>query len=187
MKVFLDMDGVLVDFLGGLHRAFGVSYSIDTYPYEKGKWNMLEDINRPFSDGKSPFEVINDSCTIEFWRDLNWMYDGRELLTTIINKFTHADDIYLLTTPMPNFGSWTGKALWVNKHIPVFNERLIITQEPKKLFAGPDTLLIDDRSENVAEFVAAGGAAILVPRPWNELWNWSGETLQVVKNSVENL
>ena len=187
MKVFLDMDGVLVDFLDGVHRAFNIPYSTDTHPYEKGKWNMLEDIKRPFCEGNFSFETVNDLCTVGFWRGLNWMHDGHEILAAIVKKFTYSNEISLLTTPMPNFGSWTGKAYWVNKHIPTFNGRLIITQEPKKLFAGPDTLLIDDRDENIEEFEAAGGQGILVPRLWNKLHNWANNTLQVVEQSLETL
>ena len=113
------------------------------------------------------------------------MHDGLEILSTVCDKFRF--DIHLLTTPMPNFGSWTGKAQWVNRYIPVFNKRLIITQVPKSLFAGPDTLLIDDKDENITEFVAAGGRGILVPRPWNSLYGKAKKTLQVVKQSLEIL
>jgi 5'(3')-deoxyribonucleotidase len=86
---------------------------------------------------------------------------------------------------MSNMESYTGKALWVNKWIPVFNKRFIITHAPKHLLAGSDTLLIDDKDQNIEEFVAAGGQGILVPRPWNRLHEQAGETLQVVKSKLE--
>ena len=98
------------------------------------------------------------------------------------------DDITILTAPMPNPGSWTGKYLWVEKNMPAkFLKNIIMSVVPKSLLAGPDTLLIDDKDENIAEFVAAGGCGILVPRPWNELHGWADEALQVVKNSLEEL
>jgi len=87
---------------------------------------------------------------------------------------------------MPNPESYTGKALWVQKHLPEYSKRLIVTPVPKSEFAHRDILLIDDKDENVEGFVKAGGNAILVPRPWNELHGWAGETYQVVKNSLEN-
>ena len=88
---------------------------------------------------------------------------------------------------MLNPGSWPGKVEWVHRYFRTFEKRLIITQAPKSLLAKPDTLLIDDRDKNIEEFIAAGGQAILVPRPWNELHGWAGESLQVVRNSLEEL
>jgi len=182
--VFLDMDGVMVDFLGGLHRALGVPYQYDQYPYEKGKWNMLTDI-KGFEDIPATFEQCNDCCTTNFWANLEWMPDGHDIMRLVTSTFK-PEQIYLLTTPMPNPGSYTGKVLWVQKHLPEFSKRLIVTSAPKNLFARPDTLLVDDKDENVEEFVKAGGDAILVPRLWNELHGWADETYQVVKNSLGN-
>ena len=39
----------------------------------------------------------------------------------------------------------------------------------KHFCARPDALLIDDSDHNVEAFLAHGGQAILVPRPWNPL------------------
>lgn len=180
MRVYLDIDGVLVSFLGSLHKSLGVPYSYEDYPYERGKWNMLTDI-KGFSGVPTTFEQCNDCCTDVFWRNLEWMHDGRDILTTVVKKFTYANEVHLLTTPMPNFGSWTGKAQWVNKHIPVFNERLIISTASKSLLAGPDTLLIDDRDKNVEEFIAAGGQACLVPRPWNKSHSMADKSVDIVR------
>ena len=172
MKVMLDLDGVLVDFRRGVCEAFGRDDPSDSWTF----WENWEGVT---------FKDVNDCCNESFWANLKWTHEGIDIFKAVFEKYTN--DIYLLTTPMPNLGSWTGKAQWVNKYIPVFNKRLIVTPVPKKLFADPDTLLIDDKDESIAEFVAAGGHGILVPRPWNELRGWSGETLQVVKNSLEAL
>lgn len=174
MKVFLDMDGVLVDFRRGVCEAFDRDDPSDSWTF----WEDWEGITS--SD-------VNAKCDEDFFFHLNWTYEGIDIFKAVFEKYTPDNDIYLLTVPMPNLGSWTGKAQWVNRYIPVFNERLIVTWVPKALFAGPDTLLIDDKDENIAEFVAAGGQGILVPRPWNELRGWVGEILQVVKNSLEAL
>jgi 5'(3')-deoxyribonucleotidase len=167
--IFLDMDGVMVNFLDGLHRALKAPYQYDPYPYKKGLWNMLNAI-RPFDfGGKGPtFEECDACCTQEFWANLKWMHDGRDifrLVTTVFNP----DDIYLMTTCMRNPGTPLGKAQWVEKHIPLFEDRIIILgyDVGKGIFARPDTLLIDDRDKNVKEFTEAGGYGILVNRPWN--------------------
>jgi len=168
------MDGVLVNFGEGTYRAFGKSYD---YLTSCPKWLYFEDWDVSFAE----FDSV---CGVDFFAGLRWMHDGLQILKAVESKF---DDIYLFTTPMPNNGSWTGKALWIERHLPQYKKRTIMTQAPKKLFAGPDTLLIDDKDENIAEFTAIGGIGILVPRPWNELRGWANESLQVVKNSMEAL
>ena len=170
MKVFLDMDGVLVDFRRGICEAFDRDDPSDSWLF----WENWEGIS---------FEDVNAKCIGSFWLNLEWTHEGLNIFKAVFEKFI--GDFYLLTTPMPNLGSASGKAVWVDKHIPIYNKRLITTQASKSLLAGPDTLLIDDKDENIEEFVAAGGRGILVPRPWNELHGWANETLQVVKNSLE--
>lgn len=177
--VFLDMDGVFVNFLGGLHKALSVPYNYDPYPYEKGKWNMLTDI-RGFDDIPATFKECDDCCTWDFWRFLEWMHDGRKILRAISNRFD-ANQIYLLTTPMPNIESASGKMMWVRDKLPVYLKHTIITQAPKHLLARPDTLLIDDKDENVDGFREAGGKALLVPRPWNRAYVSANQTVEVVK------
>lgn len=152
MIVFLDVDDVLANFCKAACEILNV-------PYPPSKWRWYEDI-------PNGFERLNNACDILFWKFLEWMPDGKEILA-IVESYFHPENIYLLTTPMPNSGSGTGKMLWVKKHIPQYYERLIISTAPKHLLARPDTLLIDDRGENVIEFRKAGGEAILVPRSWN--------------------
>ena len=178
MIVFLDMDGVLVDFVGGINKIFGMPKEFPP-PKADGlpQWNWFENYGLTAKQ-------VNAVCDINFWANLEWMHDGKQILNAVKSRFR---DIYLFTTPMPNPGSGTGKILWVDKHLPRYSKRTIITQAPKSLLAGPDRLLIDDKDENVAEFVAAGGMGILTPRPWNGLHRWAGETWRVVKNSLETL
>jgi 5'(3')-deoxyribonucleotidase len=183
--VFLDMDGVLVNFLGGLHEALGIPYSYENYPYEKGKWNMLTDI-KGFDDIPATFEQCDDCCTTNFWRHLEWMPDGLDIFETIRHHFK-PEQIYLLTTPMPNVESASGKMMWVKSNTLGYIKCTIITQAPKHLLARPDTLLIDDKDENVDGFREAGGKALLVPRPWNRAHLQADRTVEVVREFLERI
>lgn len=186
MKVFLDLDGVLVDFIGGIHNALNLPYEYGKYPYQKGKWDMLGDIGEKFRGSQFPSSAIDGLCNQEFWRTLNWMEDGQQLLYGWVGIMGKFDDITVLTTPMPNPDSWTGKYLWIKENMPAkFLKNTIMLAGSKAQLAGPDTLLIDDKDENIIEFKAAGGRSILVPRPWNKLHSQAEETLQVVKNNLE--
>jgi len=167
--IFLDMDGVLVDFNKAVCDKFHLPYPPQTYEF--------------FPEIRLQ---VNNICTATFWNNLEWMYDGCDILQAVLDKI-HLSRIYLLTTPMLNLESASGKMMWIDGNLPEFIKRIIITQAPKRLLARPDTLLIDDKDENIDEFIEAGGHGILVPRPWNELHGWADEALQVVKNSLEEI
>lgn len=173
MKVFLDLDGVLANFFKGVCDRFEKPYNysnLTEYNFWES-WGMTRD-------------YIDLYCDISFWHRLEWMHDGKEILAAVESKFK---DIYLLTTPMPNPGSGTGKMLWVKKNLPQHYKHLIISSAPKKLLAKRDCILIDDCDKYVDEFVEEGGQAILIPRSWNSLHGWAEESLQIVKNSLEEL
>lgn len=183
--VFLDMDDVIADFMGELHKALNIPYNYSNYPYKKGIWDILGH-QIMLNDELVSFEQCNDCCDIHFWHYLEWMYDGRDILRMILDKF-HTNQIYLLTTPMPNVCSPTGKTLWVRDNLPEYIKRTIITQAPKHLLARPDTLLIDDKDKNIDGFIEAGGRGLLVPRLWNRAHFCADRTVEVVKEFLENL
>ena len=152
MITYLDLDGVLVDFNKAACEILGVEY-----PPKKWHWH----------DGvPNGWNKLNAACDSLFWESLDWAPNGHDILRTL-TTYVKPENIYLLTTPMPNLDSASGKARWVHKHLPAYDERLIITRAPKHLFAGPDRLLIDDRVENIHKFAHYGGEAILIPREWN--------------------
>ena len=171
MKVFLDLDGVLVDFRRGVCEAFGRNDPSNNWMF----WENWESVTTKDVDKK---------CGIFFWDLLDWTPEGTCIEQVIRQKFS-SENIYLLTTPMPNPGSGTGKLRWIKRCMPWVYDRTIISYAPKSLLAGPDTLLIDDKDENITEFRAGGGHGILVPRPWNKLHGWAGEVLKVVKKKLE--
>lgn len=157
--VYIDLDGVLSDFVTGIHKAMGVEYDIHNWPYPR-EWDFFS--HAPFS-----FAQANAKCTSKFWAELPWMEDGPDILG-VIQRYALPTDCAILTRPMDHLGSYTGKARWVNKHVPDFSKRLIPTWIDKHELAHPKAVLIDDRPESIAEFREAGGHGILVPRPWNE-------------------
>lgn len=160
-KIYLDMDGVLTDFNKTVCKQFNL-------PYPPKEYSFFEPIRKQ----------VDDFCNADFWEHLEWMLDGKEILQLVEYHFPLAE-IYLLTCPMFNLGSWTGKYLWVKRELPNYTKRLIITPVPKEILADKSTLLIDDCDEKVQRFWDKGYAAILVPRFWNSLCQ--------VKNSVQQV
>jgi len=170
MIVFLDLDGVLANFDKAACPILNVSYPPSDWHWDKG-----------ILDG---FRKVDEKCNIDFWINLDWMLDGKEILQ-VVESYFEPKNIYLLTAPMLNPGSGTGKMLWVKNHLPQYYEQLIITRAPKHLLAKPDTLLIDDKDENVEGFWDAGGKAILVPRHWNRFYAVANSAVKSIKTDFE--
>lgn len=174
--VFLDVDGILANFRKGIHDAFDKPYD---YPTLSSRWEFWDD----WPD--VTFEMVNAACTTSFWQNLEWMHDGHDILQAVLNKFS-AKQIYLLTAPMPNIESPTGKWMWIQDNLSTYLKRIIITQAPKHLLARPDTLLIDDKNENIDKFIEAGGRGLLVNRPWNRYRQGLDSSLEVVELLLKN-
>jgi len=140
--IYLDMDGVIVDFIGGI-------IGKKSYPYPLGSFDI------PQEDYMSKDE--------DWWANLEWTLDGKEIYESVKHKL-----VFILTTPC-NPASMFGKMRWISKNLPEMRKRVIFTQH-KYLFAHPRVTLIDDSSKNCTEFTEHGGKAFCIPRLWNHLY-----------------
>lgn len=163
MICFLDLDGVLVDFLAGACRLFNVDQEELFKRWPPGDFDCAIPIA---GDPTSFWERIMDDDG--FWDGLPEMSDAREILGIVEGKYGRGN-IYLLTAPTSDPHSYCGKAEWVAEHLPEYHGRLHIGQH-KHLCAGPGRMLVDDRDDNVDKFIRFGGWATLVPRRWNRGW-----------------
>ena len=134
------------------------------------------------------FDEVDAVCDTEFWEGLEWMHDGNEILSIISSCVKNIQHLYFLTAPMKNLESATGKLTWMKQQMGInYPASTIVTGAPKSLFARPGALLIDDRDKNVEEFRAAGGRAVLVPRPWNRLHELAHKSAEIIKQDLERL
>lgn len=156
--IFFDMDGVLTDFYGSVMEAFGRQKNRRFHPFPQ-KWNIWEHLG-------CTEKQFWDACRgTDFWANLDWCNGGHQLLLAA-EEVVGAENIYLLTSPSRDPGSYAGKYLWVEKHLPNYLSRLILTGK-KFLLAKDDRILVDDSDDNCRKFIEAGGLACLVPQPWN--------------------
>lgn len=158
MKIFLDLDGVLANFVKAMCFAHSQP---DPYLNKEslGKFDMLPLMDLPVSEFWSP------ANTIEFWADMERLPDADAILEIVLD-FVPAHEICLLTSPSPSPLSAAGKLLWIQRNYPSFSRRIMISAA-KHFVAHENSLLIDDRDQNCNEFRDEGGQAILLPRPWN--------------------
>lgn len=157
MKIFLDLDGVLVDFVGGI-----CAWHERPNPYQQGisAEYAIEDI---WGMPRTHFwEPCSDP---QFWANLEWTEDGQDILHEVL-EFADTSDICLLTSPTLDPEAAKGKMLWIQHHLAMFTRQFLIGP-PKHFCAHPGAILIDDSDTNIATFVEHGGHGITVPRPWN--------------------
>ena len=142
--VYVDMDGVLVDFFNEWAKLIGVKSYRDIPKKEIGK-ALKKIVNTP-----------------NFWEDLPTLAGYKDLLNTIKavkGKYK------ILSSPLANDPNVDpGKREWVRKHLNFFKPEQVIIDHNKSKYAkkedGSPNLLIDDFGKNVNAWQSAGGIAI---------------------------
>lgn len=152
---FLDLDGVLVDFVSGALALHG-----KTLDPAEVRWDFMAQIGFAGVDAPRFWEPLGRA----FWAGLGWTHEGRALLSEIERLF--GENVAILTSPCETDGCIDGKRDWIKRHLPAYRRRLIVGS-PKELLAAPGKILVDDHDGNEQAFAAKDGATILVPRPWN--------------------
>jgi hypothetical protein len=155
-QIYCDMDGVLTDFekrFVTLLQQEGPKY------YSKA---TIAQVTRPKHfdklEGTEEFwKFIDQHIGLEFWSDMEWMPNGRELW-----NFIQPYGPKLLTSPSRDNTSRLGKRLWVKENLVPAPEVLFRFGDAKSDFANENAILIDDKPSNLAAFSAKGGIAIEV-------------------------
>lgn len=134
-KIYCDMDGVLVDFDKGYFKLTG---------------QKLDGEHR--SDDHF-WDPINDAG-YDFWINLEWSNDGKRLW-----KYIEKYSPELLSAPSRQNDSRVAKHDWVKKELPGVH-LILRSAKHKKDFAGPNSILIDDRLDNIQGWRDSGGIGI---------------------------
>lgn len=163
---FLDMDGVLVNFVGGACRMLGREN-----PY--GLKQHMNNWDLPGILGVSLKEFY-DPMGRDFWSQLEPMPDCFDILNVVESSFGR-ENVCLLTSPVHTPGCVEGKRDWLWKHLNHYARKgQVLFGSAKHFVAHGDAWLVDDRNENVDDFELAGGNAVLVPRFWNRNYDLVG-------------
>ena len=148
--VYVDMDGVLADFFGGVEKLYGVEH-----------WKELTS-NK--DEGGLKQEVINRITGTDFFATLP-EFPPADQLIAMVKKFT-GGTFSILTSPLrgDHENSTKYKKLWINQHIA--NPEQVIVTGRKEAYAkdkasGTPNILIDDRPTNIERWQNAGGYGIL--------------------------
>lgn len=158
----LDQDNVITDFHAGVMEWFKIPQSTIT---KQLSWMYILDITG------LTLEEFWKAITVDFWINLPWTKDGKEILS-IVEDYFGPENVFILTHPSNQLSAYEGKRLWLEKHMPEYfkGERYHFGKH-KHICANPEHLLVDDADHNIDDFVKAGGIGCLIPRLWNRLRN----------------
>lgn len=160
MRLFVDLDGVLRNFVDGTIQRFNLDCTYDdivTYKIlgemvcEKMKWTSKQ-----------------------FWEALDAdHFEGLSMTPWAEDLLYNIEDWKPTILTSPTWTSAGGTQRWIRKNLPNFFPRRYLIGSCKEVcaFSNYDyqefSLLIDDSETEVSKFIEAGGEAILFPAPYN--------------------
>lgn len=175
-RVFIDMDGVLVDFVrGALTPDELAAYE----KISKGKpslWGFL---------GITEDEFWQRTIHPDWWFNLPQLPWCFQLMHIVDEHFPNAE-VFFLTKPHSAPNCIPGKERWISEILGYDAGRVICTKH-KTLFARSGSLLIDDTSWYIGSWNAAGGHGILFPALSNELHEFESEAIYFILPQLKEL
>lgn len=162
--IFIDMDGVLCNFVKSVAHAFnrsGVEYDAMLRDWPKGEWSVHKAL--ALEEESEVWDVI-DRVGAPFWGSLE-AYPWARSLWDVCRSIAPT---YIASSPSRDQDSAKGKVAWIKSWLGSDFRDYIITPR-KHLLAGDreGRVLIDDFDVNVKRWAEEGGHPILFPQPWN--------------------
>ncbi len=140
-KLYLDMDGVFVDFEGGLVDVTGKPYDQDN-PAQM--WKQISEVP-------------------QFYRTLKMLPEARVLFNYIVKRYPDAE--MLTSAPRPEGFLNTApedKLWWMREYLSkTVKVNVVHHWKEKAKFVVPGAVLLDDMARNVKHWEEAGGIGIL--------------------------
>lgn len=145
MTIYLDMDGVIADFFGGVAAKFGVDH-----------WKSIQ-------DREIAFKTLSNT---DFFNQLP-KFPESDKIVNFVEEISKGD-WGICSSPMrgdrDNSAYWKRTWLGKNGYIPPLIENMIFTSNKHKYAMSKlnrsRNILIDDKPENIDRWKAAGGIAI---------------------------
>jgi len=138
-KIFVDMDGVITD----LKKEF---LSTGKCTEEEFKSHINDEI----------FWKIANEAGIEFWSKMEWAPNGKELWNLVLPY----SPIVLSAYTKDGIYTKDGKKIWIKNNLG--NVKYILClREDKQKYANSNSILIDDREDNIREWRQRGGVGVL--------------------------
>jgi 5'(3')-deoxyribonucleotidase len=155
MKGYVDLDGVLFDWVGSAAKILNVDLTNPvTRDFFKNNTNAMD-----LHVGKGRMWKGIDAHGEDFWANLELFPWAVNLWKYCVNYFGK-DNLYICTAPSDNPACAAGKVRAIKKH---FNTKHFVITPRKAACASPRSFLIDDTEKQIQRFTDAGGTAFLWP------------------------
>lgn len=179
----VDMDEVLVDFIGGACKAHGVTREQMESYRTPGHWSVQEALGLATNGERA-------LTTKEFWRPINeagakfWEslepFSWTESVVELVKQTKL--DWYVVTSPSFDETSYLGKVRWLKNMFGNSFDRIFLTAHKHRLATG--SLLIDDRESNLEKHIHHGGVGVLFPSLGNKLYRYHNCPLTLVAKEL---
>ena len=160
-EIYLDMDGVCVDFNRAAIEAHGLD-SGDVLArwaaQHRGEFFTYEILNMEKARFFSHLHALGEA----FWMGLE-PYPWFETLYERLSALGH---VIFCTTPTQSPACDSGKLHWLQDKFGAEFQDYILTAHKDRL-AHANAFLIDDSDHNVKQFASRGGNGVLFPQIWN--------------------
>jgi 5'(3')-deoxyribonucleotidase len=173
MHVAVDLDDVVLDFVGGVRAAVKKEFGVELKPDDVNRWELGE--------------ILDPIIGRSWW---SWLEDREWLWSTFpaidgamggLERLRREGHYLELVTSKPRWAEhnvWK----WLGKWRPPFNAVTIVAKDDVKRDFTRADLLVDDKPQNLAEFDP--GLKILFDRPHNrteDRFSRAGSWLDVVR------
>ncbi len=160
--IMLDMDGVVADYARGVKELCGMSIE-DWKARCKAMTDDKGNVHPEVSNNRL-HKMVTDAG-VEFWENLNWMKDGKQLWNFLKSHDVEILSAYKKKRNDPNRYSHDGKLLWLDRNMRIPKNKInLVMREDKQKYAlnaaGKPNILVDDYIKNIKEFEAAGGIGV---------------------------
>jgi len=150
-RVFLDMDGVLVDSIPYLLNYHDLEHCWEEWG--QGNYDIYS------NTGMSSQDFFDVDATV--WFDMPKTEWADELVDLCLDNF----DTFIITSSFPE--AMRAKYMWLQKYYKDFNMNKIIFTWRKELLANRNDVLVEDYMLNAQLWEENGGTALICPQPWN--------------------
>lgn len=164
-RIFIDIDGVLADWLGKACETCGIDDNDPVVRKLLKDGSMLQDLKDYIKDEDEMWQKIEKEGS-DWWRDLELLPWAKKLY----NEMDKLGEVAFLTSN-GNIAEHTnsaslaakGKCGWVKKH---FNTNSLIIAHDKHFCANDKAILIDDSPDKIEKFIDWGGRGFLWPNQY---------------------
>ena len=157
MIIFLDLDGVIINWVKGVCSWFNIPYK----PEKVTTWDSMQKLTNTTRN-----EFWKSIKTPLFWENLDFYPEAEDF----IMRLKKHGKVILLSSPAHGCAGY--RQNWIQNNLSdfFFQGHYILTPA-KWACAHRGAILIDDSTANYESFYRAGGHAIIYPQPWNMAGN----------------